>query len=155
MGVEVLVRRMNVLAIDPGGTTGMAHLRKGGFDSWEIPGGLEGFAEHWLMGTPARHHYDFIVIEKFTIMASTLRKTREYDALEIVGLVKATCHVHGPTLRLQTATQGKSFGTDAKLKALKWWDSSPGGHRNDAARHLVTFLAGHEPGFLEQLSEIL
>lgn len=150
---------MRVLAIDPGGTTGMAAYTPGdfGFESWEIPGGLEGFAQWWLRGRQPGvvDSYDFVVIEKFTIMASTLKKTRQYDALEIIGLVKATSHVSGPPCLLQTPAQAKSFATDDKLKALKWFDSSPGGHKNDATRHLVTCLAAREPGFLDRLAEVL
>ena len=34
----------------------------------------------------------------------------------------------------------KSFATDAKLKALDWYERTKDGHANDAARHLVVYL---------------
>ncbi len=44
-------------------------------------------------------------------------------------------------LTLQTPATGKGFGTDAKLKHLGWYNPTQGGHSNDAARHLLTYLA--------------
>ncbi len=157
---------MKVLAIDPGGTTGVAayHGPGSGPTSFEIKGGLEGFAVWWLStktcGGEDLHRYlppayDIIVIERFILSARTIKNTPQYDALEIVGLVKATSHVHGPPVKLQTAAQAKSFATDEKLKAMKWWDRSPGGHANDAARHLMTYLADTDQAFLQLLAKAI
>ena len=44
----------------------------------------------------------------------------------------------------QTPAQAKSFGTDDKLRRLGWYTPTPGGHANDAARHLLAFAVGVE-----------
>lgn len=134
---------MRTLAIDPGGTTGMAlfNTRDNGtdFESWEIPGGLEGFAQwNFNAGLPLRG-FDQIVMESFIINEGTYKKTAQYDALYIIGYVRALSHLHGPPVKMQSPPKRKGC-TDAMLKALKWYDRSPGGHANDAARHLVVHL---------------
>lgn len=147
---------MKVLTIDPGGVTGLAEWMDGEFRSFEWGGGYRGFAQMWLLDMQSSRltEYDCVVIEKFTIMASTLHKTREYDALYIIGLVLSTCDFLGVHVMLQTPAQAKTFATDTKLKALGWYDSSPGGHKNDATRHLVSFLARNDREFLRHLGEV-
>lgn len=142
-------------AIDPGGVTGVALYTPGiGFQSCEVPGGSAQFAPFWrsvLAQGPIRH----IVCESFIITPSTATKTRQYDALEIIGWLKLECPFLGIPFAMQSPSKGKAFGTDDKLRALGWYDRTPGGHRNDAARHLLTFLADQrEPEILKALSEM-
>jgi hypothetical protein len=147
---------VNTLSIDPGGTTGMAHWLDGiGFESWEIKNGLEGFADWWF-GELVPETYEHVVCEKFIITPTTHQKTRQYDALYIIGLVLATYSRRGfRTWTLQTPAHAKTFAKDTKLRHMKWYDGSPGGHANDASRHLLTFLAKKEPLVRDQLEMML
>lgn len=147
---------MNVLAIDPGGRTGLAHWIDGeGFESWEQENGIEGFADWWFNNFP-HGYYEQIVCEKFIITPTTHQKTRQYDALYIIGLVIGTYHRRGAhNVWLQTPAHAKTFAKDAKLRHMKWYDGSPGGHANDAARHLLTFTARRVPEVRAQLETLV
>lgn len=129
-------------AIDPGLVTGVACFspQGGGFRSVEVPGGDIAFARFWRE-VLHKNAVLSIVTEKFVITNATTSKTRQYDALYINGWLRLECDALGIPLTMQTPAEGKSFGTDAKLRYLGWFDRSPGGHKNDAARHLVTYLS--------------
>lgn len=144
-----------IIAIDPGGITGVAIYGPGHFQSYEVVGGFAGMSD-WLV-----QHHDWwavtdIVIESFVINAQTHRKSKDgiQDTLDIIGAVKHAARQRGITLHTQTPTEGKSFGTDTKLRRLGWHSPSRGGHKNDAARHLLTFLGAkrRDPDILEALT---
>ncbi len=82
-----------------------------------------------------------MVSESFIINAGTLRRGREHWSLEAIGAMKHILQRQGlPDLVLQSPASGKKFGTDEKLKAMGWWLPN-NGHANDAARHLLTYMA--------------
>lgn len=141
-------------AIDPGGVTGVAFYAPGdGFWSSEVPGGSEAFAPAWR-SLLERRTVVHIICEKFTITAATATKTRQYDALEIIGWLKLECPHLGIPLTIQTPAAAKAFSTDDKLRVMGWKDRSKGGHRDDAARHLLKFLVDQrEPAVLKKLEE--
>jgi hypothetical protein len=142
-------------AIDPGGVTGVAFYAPGdGFWSAEVPGGSVAFAPSWR-NLLAQRTVAHVVVEQFIITPATATKTRQHDALDIIGWLKLECPFLGIPFSMQSPSKGKSFGTDAKLKHLGWYDRTPGGHRNDAARHLLTLLADmREPGVMKKLEEM-
>lgn len=131
-----------LFAIDPGNATGFAWcaVNEGGilqpetFGSAEVAGRHE--AERQFDRAVASGYPLHVVIEKFIISEATTRTAVQYDALMIWGYVDGICHKLGLTLDEQTASI-KSFATDAKLKRLGWYQSTPDGHANDAARHLL------------------
>lgn len=142
-------------AIDPGGTTGVAFYAPGdGFWSSEVPGGSSVFAQAWR-SLLERRTVAHVICEKYVITAATITKSRQYDALEIIGWLKLECPHLGIPLTLQTPSAAKAFSSDSKLKALGWYDRTPGGHRNDAARHLLKFLVDQrEPMVMKKLGEM-
>jgi hypothetical protein len=143
------------VAVDPGGVTGVAWYVDGQFGSAEVPGGDLGFAPFWR-DVLEQFNVAHLVCETFTITPATASKTRQYDALYIIGWLRSECGHLGLPLTMQSPSTGKSFATDAKLRHLGWYDRTPGGHRNDAARHLLTFLAKRgEPAILKRLGEML
>ena len=122
------------LAVDPGGTTGLAWIIDGIFDSGQLAGGRDAFAEYfeWAQAMQLTH----IICEDFIITGQTAKKTPQPDALRIIGYLELWAQVRKVPFTLQTPSQAKGFSTDAKLKALGWY--KPGkGHANDAARHLL------------------
>lgn len=150
---------MRTLAIDPGGKTGIAtyNTETAEFDSYEVPSGLEGFTKHyWTCGGREWFRtFDDIVMERFLINAGTFKKSPQYDALYIIGFVLGVAQIHGPNVVLQTPVQRK-FATDDKLKQMLWHRPSQGGHMNDAARHLLTFLVKQkDPRVVQRLSEMV
>lgn len=143
------------VAVDPGGVTGVAVYSEGDFMSCEVEGGDVGFAAFWR--TLLRDYtVAGLVVESFTITPATAQKTRQYDALYIIGWLRLEGEQSGLRPVMQSPSTGKSFATDAKLRHFGWKDRSPGGHRDDAARHLLTYLAkAGEPAILKRLGEML
>lgn len=149
---------MNVIAFDPGGVTGVAMYRgkTEEFISSEIGNGEAGMFR-WLRAA-AGHCFsgpvDLYVVEKFTINATTHKKdpVSVYETLNIIGAIHYLGHARGIPVKTQTPAEAKRFATDDKLKALGMYRSTPGGHANDAARHLLTHLASaRTPGVLNAL----
>lgn len=130
-----------VLAVDPGGTTGWASLDPTGhFQSGEVRDWLM-----WLRQVDRAVNTEryTVVIERYTVTADTAKKSRQYDALEIIGALKYICYVNGvaPPV-MQYPAEGKAFGTDRKLHKVGWF-SRGHGHANDAARHLLCYSVKH------------
>ena len=110
------------------------------FRSGQVPNGLLGFVDYFE-GFVDGSMPTTVVVEAFTIMQSTAKKTRQYDALFVNGYLEARCHTLGIQFIRQQVTGAKNFATNDKLKALGWYNGTPGGHANDAARHLLTYAA--------------
>lgn len=136
--------RPYVVAIDPGGNTGLAWMIDGtDFGSYVQNGGRFGFVDAFCnsiekFATPTQ-----VVCEDFIITSATARKTAQPDPYRIIGWLELWCYRHGIPFHLQTPAQAKGFGTDDKLKHLGWYRTGNGGHDVDAARHLLTYLAVH------------
>lgn len=128
------------VALDPGLTSGLAvyHWPKGHFASEQVEGRFDLYKRlNTMMASGFQMEF---VLERFTINSQTFAKSPQYDALYIIGHVEAVCYASGIPFALQTPTQAKAFSTDDKLKKLGWYKPTPGGHANDAARHLLRWL---------------
>lgn len=129
-----------VLAIDPGYTTGIAWFDGETMDGQELV--LEGaavFLYHLITrGKPA-----VVVCETFRITAATAKNTQAPWSLELIGAVRLACELAGVPLKMQAPGEAKGFATDDKLQALGWYNSTKGGHRNDATRHLLVWLVNN------------
>lgn len=129
--------QVRYLAVDPGKCTGYAYDR----GAPEVPE-LAQLPALDFCAEAARLAQDFgpdltIIWEKFTITAQTLRKAREYHAIEVIGVLKYAAFQHGCVLAPpQQPGDAKKLVTDARLKQLGLY--RPGqDHARDAARHLV------------------
>lgn len=133
---------MRILAVDPGTVTGIADYDKqrGVFFN-EVKGGVKGFVDAVRHSLPL---YDVVVCESFVISPRTLRVSRVHDSLDIIGWLKGEEGYTYPELVMQTPAQAKQFATDDKLRRLGWYNATKDGHANDAARHLLTYLARAE-----------
>lgn len=136
-----------ILAIDPGTTTGFALFNEDGghFISYEVEGPVNAVESVTLFLDTAHTANDIveIVCESFVISARTIKTQRVNDPWEIKGWIKLECLRRDVAYTEQSPATGKSFGTDDKLRKIGWFRSSEGGHANDAARHLITYLAQH------------
>jgi hypothetical protein len=130
-------KAMTVFAFDPGKTTGIAtfDVLTREFHQWEMEGRSKIYP---LIDTLTCH--DFCVVERYTITGMTAKYSQQLDALYIIGALEAHAQTYGAGFALQSPSQAKSFGTDAKLKHLGWWYQTAGGHANDAARHLLRHM---------------
>jgi hypothetical protein len=148
-----VINPFNVIGLDPGGTTGVATA------SWVGEGDIRW--SHTDFG-PNLHHrnlYDYlyhraqetsidltIVCEKFEFRQNYGREGNrnkvELISREYIGIVELIVAQFGAKLVMQSASQGKHFVTDAKLKlsGLLIEPPHPNRHKNDAIRHIVRHL---------------
>lgn len=131
---------MNILAVDPGLTTGFVWRDHDGSLTFG-QARREPFLDFVLMMLEKAEHPTHIVYEKFTITMQTIKKSRETTALEIIGVLKWLASQHGCSIESQTPAEAKSFATDARLKASGMWSGAVNDHANDAARHLFVHMA--------------
>ena len=135
---------MNILACDPGLTSGLASLHISDhikyfkdFSSWECD--FEILCGDLYLRRDTNME---LVIEKFTITNETAKKSRQYDALNIIGVFRYCSYMSDWPLTLQSPGSAKKLGTDDRLKDLGWY--TPGkGHANDAARHLLLYCVNN------------
>jgi len=131
-----------VLAFDPGKMTGYVVWNdvdgiklSGQCDQRDFRFWAETFIETYAV-------WDLHVVgEEYRISMETVRKAKDaHWPLDVIGAVRHFCEKQGLELEQQSASKAKSFATDAKLRKLEWYESTPGGHRNDAVRHLTVWL---------------
>ena len=125
----------SILAIDPGKMTGFAYYRAGAFTATEF-----GFMETAGMIEELVPACDLVAIERFTIGVSTGKKNDVNWPLELIGITRYMTGKHDVPLVFQGPAEAKGFVPDARLKALGLHRSTPGGHANDACRHLILAL---------------
>lgn len=133
-----------VVAVDPGGTTGIAVWSPGlGLSLREIKPAAQ--AVDWLAQVASHGLAKTFVVERYVITPATAKMSQQHDALEITGALKYLARKHGHSIVIQTPAEAKKFSTDAKLKNVGWYEKSLGqgfeGHARDASRHLLLFLA--------------
>jgi hypothetical protein len=129
------------LAIDPGKATGWAAYTLatdgGEFAFGEVEGRYEFYqALRWWMSAGAIPE---VVIEDWDFDADTHKKSRQVDAMRIIGYVEGLCQANGWPFEVQSRAKRK-FADDAKLRALGWEATTEAGHAREAARHLLTYL---------------
>lgn len=134
-----------IIGIDPGKTTGIFALSDdpgrpptvNERDAYWVMDQLD-----WLLQSAKADENVYVVCERYTQQSTKL--TPQYDALEVIGVVRWLCHRWGADLTLQSRSQ-KSIITSFMLKDIGWWTSGTRGHVNDAARHVLIYLATRDP----------
>lgn len=145
---------MIILTYDPGMMTGWATYGPNRpFESDETPF-MEFIHRAWAFLNMNR---DVIVCgERFVIDQRTVRTARAKDdaqwSIETHGALRWQATylnaTHGHVYDAQQqASDAMNFATDEKLKRIGWW--LPGcGHANDAARHMLLYVARCHQGLL-------
>lgn len=121
------------IALDPGGTSGVAIYRNGEFNSMELayPFWEQSLLIHSFLIDPS---LDKVIYEKYTITQHTAKLSQQPEALMLIGVIEFLAH---DKCVPQMPSAAKSFCPDAALKAVGWWNPTVGGHANDASRHLL------------------
>jgi hypothetical protein len=156
-----------VLGLDPGGTTGWAKVTITAKDK----------SSTWSSGTPfwdageIDHPNHYLALD--SLISTKLRPARqdselhllcegfdnranpaaELVSLEYIGVVKRWAQMHPHVKAQYPSPSRKEWASDKKLKALGLYESTKGGHLNDARRHVVRYLCTekHFYPMLEQL----
>ncbi len=134
-----------ILALDPGGTTGIVVLRtpstliySAQLEFVDAVHALDSILEtdRLRCETPI----DYVAIERFTITGRTLTGTRAgtHDALNIIGFVRARCLLKNiKLLPLQAPADAKAAFNDAVLRSTNMYNEVSGPHARDALRHAL------------------
>jgi hypothetical protein len=136
------------VAVDPGKTCGVAGVyHYNGARTSEIAHGQISFDDFgnymWtlLQNLEDFHAPTFVVCERFTISAHTVRKAADaHWALEAIGVARWQAQRFGRSFKLQSISDAEHFAPDQRLRDVGWY--VPGRpHANDAIRHLTLALA--------------
>lgn len=82
-----------------------------------------------------------VVCESFHITKRTATLSQQPWSLEIIGALRWMASRHDRFFHLQQPSQAKKFADNERLRDAGLWTSGSKGHVNDAARHLVLWLA--------------
>lgn len=139
----MMTEKSYVLAIDPGGTTGICLLKRDPLElvwSDELPSWVT--VARTVDHTLRTHGKDVdVVCERFTITQQTAKNSQQTLPLELIGMVRLLTKIHlDEEITLQLPADAKRFATNPRLKALGLWHVGGGGHALDAIRHGVLRL---------------
>lgn len=127
-----------ILAIDPGKLTGIAVFQDRGPQAFQL--GFQEACDFLGENIAPGGGIELVIVERFIIGPSTGKLGDVNWSLEVIGVTRWLATKAGVPLRFQAPADAKRFATDARLKALGWYTPTPGGHANDALRHLVVGL---------------
>jgi hypothetical protein len=139
---------INVLAVDPGGTTGYVWWKDGELiDSGQLPPQL-----FWRLAHDILTEDDIqVVCERFVITARTAQLSQQTDAIENIGVLKYLAWSEAlEPVRFQSPSDAKRLATDDVLRTAGLY--VPGDHARDAARHLLLHLATSHPRAFQRLT---
>lgn len=129
---------MIVVAVDPGGGTGIAtyDTLTGVFESYEALGFADACIEIQL--ALANIAASECVAESYIVTARTATLTQQTEPLRLLGVTEYICTVEGVSFKLQQPGARKP-ASDDKLKALGWYKKTKDNHANDASKHLLVY----------------
>lgn len=144
------------IAIDPGVVSGTATYIEGvpqSFESkeWDDLIELARNVRSAMVFAIASGYEAVLITEKFQITSRTIKGKVFYESVYFNGWLS----IEFPSRIEQTPAQGKGV-SNTMLKAVGWYNPSPDGHANDAARHLM-YRANKNGDFVvrQKLSEYL
>lgn len=139
-----------VLAVDPGKATGLAFFEftKGEEPTlhWAQEVQFETYAEPIRSVLNASYGPEdalFVVCERFTINAQTVKNSQAPFSLEEIGVLKQImldCGQSPDDIIFQSPADAKAMFDNSKLKKLEYWNRGGEGHALDAIRHGLLYL---------------
>ncbi len=149
---------MRVIAFDPGKMTGWAtyHVETRAYEAGQLefmPACIR--LEEEIATAHAASEALVVITESFLITVNTAKNTQAPWSLELIGVFRyLTKRYVGSDIVLQSPSSAKSFGTDDKLREMGFY--RPGmRHANDAARHLLLYVASKKILSEEQLLKLV
>lgn len=126
----------NLLAIDPGGTTGLAMQLNSPDRQQRLVKTATTDTPEQLFDIVAEYKWDAVIIERF-VTAGRMSKYGLYT-IELVGGVRALCHAYGVPFQVRQAQNRKAFQDVAHNflmnSGVKFVD-----HEEDALAHLLSW----------------
>lgn len=147
MSPRLTIKERLIIGVDPGLTTGIAWLHADKFEAAE----LSPLDTCDFVLTQLKNDLPTIVsAERFTFQASSAKKTRQYDALEIIGTLRWLCHRYRATFITPGASEAQRIGSPQVLRALGWWQRGKD-HSNKAGAQVAYAFAQTHPDEFESL----
>lgn len=98
----------------------------------------------------AKKRPTIVAVERFTFQASSNKKTRQYDALEFIGVARYLCAKAQIPLLIQGASDASRIGSPEVLRALGWWKKGHD-HANKATAQVALAFAKTHPKLFEEM----
>lgn len=150
-----------ILSVDPGQISGVSliewsdsqdELPKKIFSSEVDADSFAQAVEPALLSWKSYNRF-YVVCERFTITAQTVRNSQAPYSLEQIGVLKHLCRINGynpSELALQAPVDAKSMFSNEALKKIGVWHIGGAGHANDSLRHSLLKLTkiGWKPKIL-------
>lgn len=139
---------MNVLALDPGKTTGAVIINWDGgrpavdMDLLLLQGQIP-FEDmpRWL--DTMLPTIGLVVIERFIVNQRTMKYSRQPEPMHVIGGTLFLAALAKIPVREQSAADAKTIYSDQRLKDMGWYNRIKGDHARDALRHAL--LTTHKP----------
>ncbi len=139
----------SIFGVDPGLHVGLLHFR---LDTRFVEmlelGPLE--AADWLHARVRGG--DFIAVERYTQTAGSAKRTRQNDAIEVIGMCRWIAHRNLAVILEQGASEAKKVAPPDILKALGWWSAGDPDHIRRAAAQAAHAYAQADPVSFEELT---
>lgn len=147
--------KLIVIGVDPGKLTGVAtfwgdELR----GQYEMPANRVGsWIEEYCSGLiryndGAPRQYFLFAVERYQIGATTVKKTRQPDAMFVTGAVQSVADRFHGAFTLQNASDAKKIGKPSSLIRMPGYVHY-GDHRQDACSQVYMALARWYPSVIE------
>lgn len=124
-----------LIGVDPGKATGLAWLFDNDFMSLDVSY-MDACKKISRLLRLRGDRPAIVAVERYNITQQTVKLTRQYDALELIGVCRWLAYAHGAQFTLQAAGEAQRCGNRTTLRALGWWTPS-GDHMNKAAAQLA------------------
>lgn len=135
------------IGIDPGKATGVATYKRNTYGESGLS--LETLTKEEVYELLHEDIYPetIVFIEKFEIRSDTFKKTRQYDAMHIIGATSFVCHHNGASCEINTPGKAKGgFPDEAICEISETLCVAPqDDHQRDALRHLLLALSTVSP----------
>lgn len=138
-----------VIAVDPGKATGLSAFS---FVKGEEPVLLDSFEAQfdtfapwirkWLVDASDFDAF-YVVCERFTINAQTVKNSQAPFSLEEIGVLKQLMldeRISPDEIIFQSPADAKAMWDNSKLKKLEYWHRGGEGHALDSIRHGLLFI---------------
>jgi hypothetical protein len=139
---------MRVVALDPGGTTGVALAIDYEIEEVSQLQTTTGAEYHELL-----HTIEYWWKPELIVCESFLHRTTigvDTTALEVIGCVKMYAWRESVELLFQTPSQAKAFWTNDKIKKIGLWRANQR-HAMDALRHALVWITDRNDRYIRSL----
>ena len=132
------MKEFNVIAFDPGGTTGyaIATVSDSGRFHFEYSGQQRYSRYSEVFGMLESLIPLYVIAESFEFRKGAQHHGIVLESRDVLGVLKLWCEIRGSHFCLQSPSVGKAFTTNARLRQHGIYKIAAD-HANDASRHLL------------------